>query len=792
MRLIRQVVKGLVHRPWYSVSIVLVMAVACALLTSVLAIVDGVLFKPLGYPGERDLVAIRVSSSRSSLRPSVEARHLAAWAQSAPEVAFTGFRQHSMDIADVQANFFDVIGVRPALGGFAAEDFEGPAPTIGPRIITDEVFRSQFGADPRAIGRVVITDPSNGGGYRVVGVMPRGFLFPSDKFLVGFLTPFIAGPFVTFNQVIARMPSGVTGRELEQRVIAARTTFDGTRQSRDGSPDLPIDQVAVMPLGRALGAASRPLFAALLIAAALLVAIAASNASSLMAARSLDRRRELAVRRALGAGRVDIARLLATEAGLLVSAGATAGLLLATPLLRFATELLPDNLALFRTPAIDSRVVLFSLAVTIVLAILVTLWPFRLATARDERPQDERNITGRARSLGWRLVVTAQVGLALMLTIGGSLLVGSLLTVYAQTPAINTDNVLSIPVQFLGMTSRVAREAPERAGRVEAVLDRVRTVPGVEAAALTAYDLLEHAYQPASFTPPPTALKPYKGTVMHAVTAAFYRILQPQLVDGRFPTDLELANNDAVIVISEGVAKSYWPEASALGQTLINNWRNDKTAMTFTVVGVVKEVRWAAWDEEPTPTIYGPYALLARQANSAVLIRTTGNVSQVTRDAARAIGEVDPLARAGRVMPLDDLFADSVRPRRFQAWLFGSFAFASLFVAGLGILGQLAMSTARRTREVGIRMACGATRSSIARLIVREQLVPVGMGIVAGGLAAAWAVQFVKSYLYQITSSDARVWIAATGLILLTAGVGTIIPALRASRTDPIQSLRGE
>jgi ABC-type antimicrobial peptide transport system permease subunit len=214
--------------------------------------------------------------------------------------------------------------------------------------------------------------------------------------------------------------------------------------------------------------------------------------------------------------------------------------------------------------------------------------------------------------------------------------------------------------------------------------------------------------------------------------------------------------------------------------------------MTFTVVGVVKDVRWAAWDEVETPTIYGPYALLARQTSSAVLIRTTSSRTRVTADVLRVMDEADPLLRIGRAAQLDDLFVDSVRPRRFQAWLFGSFAFASLFVVGLGIFGQLAMSTARRTREVGIRMACGATRSSIARLILSEQLVPVVVGLIAGGLVAAWASQFVKTFLYQVTSSDPRVWIAATTLILLTAAAGTIVPALRASRTDPIQSLRGE
>jgi ABC-type antimicrobial peptide transport system permease subunit len=154
--------------------------------------------------------------------------------------------------------------------------------------------------------------------------------------------------------------------------------------------------------------------------------------------------------------------------------------------------------------------------------------------------------------------------------------------------------------------------------------------------------------------------------------------------------------------------------------------------------------------------------------------------------------ETDPLVRTGRVAPLSQLFVDSVRPRRFRAWLFGSFALASLFVAGLGIFGQLAMSTARRTREVGIRMACGATRGGVVRLILGEQLVPVIAGLVVGGLGAAWATRFVGSYLYQVTSGDVRVWAAAIGLILFAAGVGTLIPTLRTSRIDPTQALRAE
>ncbi len=523
MRGVRQIVIALLRKPWYTTSILTVIAVGCALLASVLAVVDGVLLKPLSYPGGSQLVAIQVSASRSRHSPTLTSDDLAAWASAAPGVAFTGFltsgTDESIGRALVDQNFFDVIGVRPAVGGFVAQDFEGPRPTIEPRIVTDEVFRSRFGGDTGAIGRTIISDPSTGSGYRVVGVMPRGFIFPWDRWPVGYLAPRI--PVFPFNRVqntvVARIPTQMTASDVRSRVLAASTA---TGASRTDPTDPPVDQVDVQPLARALGAASRPLFAAFLVGAALLVLVAALNASSLMAARSLDRGRELAVRRALGATRLDIGRLL-VEAVILVGAGATIGLALAVPLLRVIAPLLPEGLVLFRAAAIDWRVVAFTAVVAAALAGLVTTWPLRRATANDARLEPGRNVTERARSMSRRLVVLVQVALALVLTVGGALLIGSLLSVYAQTPPITTTNVLAIPVRFLGMTSTVGRVAPERATRVDALLDRVRGVPGVDAVALTAYDLLEHAYQPSMFWPPQTALNPRKAMVTQAVTAEY-------------------------------------------------------------------------------------------------------------------------------------------------------------------------------------------------------------------------------------------------------------------------------
>lgn len=789
---LRQVAKSLVLRPWYTTPIVVVIAIGCALLTTVFAVVDGVLFKPLGYPGESRLVAINVSSSRGSVS-SVLPEDLAAWADSAPGVAFSGFRAQPEDStsvarAVVQSNFFDVIGIRPALGGFSPEDFEPSVSKIEPRLITDEVFRSQFGSDRSAIGRVVILDPSVGYGYRVVGVMPKGFTFPAYQFSVGYLTTYRNGSNVAFRHVIARLAADTSADEVRQRILAAATARNDMRSSST-SPGTPhIDRVAVESLSGALGAASRTLFALLLIAAGFLVAVAALNVSSLMAARSIDRGRELEVRRALGATERSIARLVVAEAALLVTAGAILGLISTVPLLRVTRTLLPNDLALFKPAAVDWRVVAFTAVLAAVVGTLISIWPLRLARAARGTLGSMRNVTFQVHPWSQRLVVVIQVALALLLTIGGSLLVASLLSVYVQTPPITTRNTMAIEIRFLGPEA-INRVTLERVTRAKALTERLRSVPGVQGAAVTAYELLDRAYVRSWFKPPMSALNPRLPTMTQAVTTDFYRVVDPKLVQGRFPTADELATDEPLIVVSRTVAKNYWPNTSPIGQTLTDQGPASDLARTFTVVGVIEDIRWFSWDEPPLPMIYGPYALLARQSPAVVLIRSSAD-DLSPASVLRAMAEIDPLLRTERIAPLRELFADSVRPRRFLAWLFGSFSVATLCVVVIGIFGQLAMSTARRTREVGIRMSCGATRGAIIRLIVAEQLTPVLAGLLVGGVGAGWSVQFVRSYLYQVTAFDPRVWAGAIGMILLTAFAGMVVPALRASRTDPTQALR--
>lgn len=827
----RYAVRSLWRAPWYSATIIGVIALGMALATTVFAVVDGVLFKPLPYPDADRLVAIEPGFNNlpAATKPSVSLAKLfpgtgasihdiAAWQAAAPDAAITGFRVGRLGMSEgvnetlfgvalVQANFFDTIGVRPVVGGMVASDFNHEDVVL-PVVISYELWQGRFHGATDVIGQRYVDDPTSGGGFRVVGVLPHGFVFPSTRTTVSFIAPYVPSPDDlrdpnrrTVGEMVARLPPGMTIGALRARVevgMAAMAAALPPKPRPQGWSDRgwrmegPFDHADVLPLASKLGGTERPLFRAIFLAALVLLALGGLNVSGLMAARGLDRARELGLRRALGATGFRLARLVFLEALVPIAVGAAIGLSLAVLLLQVGVRLLPDDLVLLKAqmePAIDARVVMFVVLSAIALAVPTTIWPIRRALRTGATPlADGSRGSTRTRSIGRTVVIVSQVAGALVLTMGGALLVTSIMAVYANTPAIQTDGVVVLREWMQG-SGGWTLASPERTTRIHALLETVRRVPGVDGVAVTEGQMLDGGGGVPWWGPPPGAAASKLQVVAEAVTSDFYRVLQPQLVVGRFPTDAEMDSDAPVIVVSEAVARTYWPDASPLGQTLI--YRGGESREPFAVVGVVKDVRWNQWDAE-VASIFGPFARVSRTPMLTVFIRTRKNAGQIIAGAAQAITANDPLIRTTHSGTLDELFADSVRPRRFQSWLFGSFATAALVIVGVGILGLIAMAAARRTKEMGIRLALGATRDNIVGLLLLEQLRAVVLGVSAGGLVSAWAVRFVKAYLYEITPYDPRVWAAAVVAIVATAAVGTLIPSLRASRVDPVRALRLE
>lgn len=821
-------IRSLRRAPAYTATVIGVIALGMTLATTVFAVVDGVLFKPLPFPDADRLVAIE-SGFNNLPEPAAppatwykrlpgngaSAQDIASWQAAAPGTSITGtqVRTQSMGqgvnetpygVGFVQRTFFDTIGVQPLIGGFAWTDFDHEE-LVQPVVITYELWQGRFQSGGDLIGRTFINDPTTGRGFRVVGIMPRGFVFPSAGAAVSFIAPYVPSSYElsdpsrrSLGEIIARLPQGMSPAALRERVeigMAATAEAFPVKPRRPGLSDRgwrmegPFDHADVVPLATHLGVIERPLFRAIFLSALVLLVLGGLNVSGLMAARGHDRAHELGLRRALGATSVSLARLVFLEALVPIGVGAALGLALAVPLLHIGVGLLPDDLVLLKPnveTAIDARVVLFVVLSAVGLAVPTTIWPIRRALGMGVTAVgDGGRGSTRSRSIGRTIVIVSQVAGALVLTMGGALLVTSIMAVYANTPAIRTNDVVVLRLDLQERTGTLG--AADRTNRANALLDILRRVPGVDGVALTEGQVLDGGGGVPWWTPPPAAAKSRLEVVAQAVTSDFHRVLEPQLVMGRFPTDAEMNGDAPVIVVSESVARAYWPGASPLGQTL----SYARVTVPFAVVGVVKDVRWNYWDRE-IGAIYGPFARVARTGNLTVFIRTRKSAGQITGDAIRAVAAFDPLIKTTHAAPLADLFADTVRPRRFQSWLFGSFAVAALVIVGAGVLGLMAMSTARRTREMGIRLALGSTREGLVRLLLREQLVSVAGGIVAGSLISAWAVRFVRAYLYEITAYDPRVWALAIAVIVITTAVGTLIPSLRASRTDPARALRAD
>jgi predicted permease len=812
---LRYIRRSLLSSPWYAGTVVCTTGMTLALAATTFAIVDGVLFKPLPYPAARQLFSLeggfsgipRTSRNVGAISP-VE---LERWRQAAGDIPITGFRAQpwaglgpsvdhsSAGVALVDEKFFDVIGVRPLIGGFTVEDFQTQVePRIRPAVILHEVWQARFGGTSDVIGREIISDRSVGVGVRIVGVMPPGFVFPSTSSGVSFLAPFFVGSADRNNPrarvitgVIARLPESVTPVALEGRlspelrVVAAifpprgqrPTGWSETGWRRQG----PYDALHVEPLRETVGRQTRPLFQAVTASVLMLVVLACINISGLMAARALEHESQVGLRKALGASTWAIAQLWLLESTTLVVMGAIAGLAATPWLIWLSTELLPTEIVLLKSAEVDWRVVGFVSAATILMAVSVSMAPLR--RSHRLKPLVAARETGVVRTPGRFVLISSQIAAAFGLTVVGVALVGSLLSVYAVDLPVRTDDILAFDAFFQGPGASM-EVSPVRAERARTLIEALRTLPSVEGAAATAAQVLRGSGGMTWFQPPAGRTHP-QGVNTWPVSEGFFQLLEPHVVAGRLPTYAEQQSSAPLIVVSENVARAYWPDRSPLGQSLID----EPTKAAYSVVGVVREVRWLAWDME-SPVIYAPYTPVARAPWATFFVRARGNNAQLMDDIVREFSRVDSNVRLSRASTLNEAFRSSVRLRRFQALLFGGFALAALAVVGTGILGLMAMSAARRTREMGIRYALGATPRSVIGLMLREQTLAVLVGLAAGTLIATWALPFVQQYLYQLRPSDPRVWMAATGLILLTATAGILAPAMRASRADPLNSLR--
>ncbi len=801
----RQALRSLRRTPWYALTAVGVIALSMALATTVFAIVDGVLFKPLPYPGAEQLVSLRGSFNAVDVpgMRNVSVADVRAWRRAAPDVRFalmsvggavTISDNDFLHDAEVGRSFFDVLGVRPLQGGFADADF-GPATRVRPIVLMYDAWQQRFGGDPGIVGRTLVD--ATGEGARIVGVMPREFLFPFPlpaSIPTESLSPLpdptgVAAdrPTARNVQVIARMPAGVTPPRLQQALQpAVRDVADrfpvltpdpaatATRLITRG----PFDVIRAEPLRDVLAASTHSVSAVIFATAAALVLLASLNLAGLATGHVLDRRRELALRRTLGGTGWSLVRALSVEHAVVVTGGSAAGLALTFWSFPIVLHLVPRGSTLLKAPALDWRVAVFAVGASAACLAVITALSARAvlrASAASLSTESSRatDASGRGRRAA---LIAGQVAVALVMALGGALLAASLAKVWSEDPGVQVDGRARIrvnsPVDFdLAMLNELT--------------GTLAHVPGVAAVGGMDETFLEHAINGSRFDPPPGMTR---GTDVEelSVTSGFFAATGLRALGGRLPTAEEFDTGQPVIVVSQRVAAMYWPGKRAAGQVLLRDGR------PFEVIGVVPDVRHAALDRDSDGEIYSPDAVQPRPDLMNLIVAFDSN-ADIHAGLSRVLAEMAarfPTIKVRRAESMAQALGASVGTRRFQTWLFVSFGAAALAIVGVGILGVIAMAVGRRTREVGIRMALGARWTSVVGMILREQAMVVGIGLATGGVASAWLVRYLGDYLYKMSVYDWRAWGGAVAALTGVALAAAMVPALRASRVDPVTALR--
>lgn len=695
----------------------------------------------------------------------------------------------------VTPSYFHVLGVRPAMGRVFTDDDARYTESPNVVILSDGLWHRRFGADAGIIGHVVrINDLPR----TIVGVMPAGFVFPPG---VELWTPLSLGG--TFGRerdgrllhgVLARLRPGVSLSRARADVHGIMQRLQREYPQDDGKWDMRVEGADAF-----YGQHPRPFMLAELAAVVLVLLIACANVANLLLARATTRTREIAVRVALGASRRRVVSQQLAESLLLALAGGLLGTLLAVWGLDAVRAMLPAE-QVSRNPGwtrieLSGGVLAFTAAISVVTAMIIGLVPAVVAGGAD--PQQALGEGGRGASQGRArhrlrgLLVSGEMALALTMLAGTIVTVRGFATLANEAPGYRADHALTM--QLTAPYARYATEADAEAMYAK-VLGAVRAEPGVEDASLATmlppdwinYDariFLEGERRP-------TRSDPARTPRWQMVTPGYFATMGIPLVRGRSFTDLDDSTSRSVIVVSESMARSYWPNESPLGKR-IGCACNDTTMST--VVGVVGDVRFNP-NAGPAvaPTYYVPVAQAHPWRTMSLVVRTKGDPAATARRIERAIAAVAPTLAPGSVLTLDHVLRTSLSPQRITSEMMAAFAIVALLLAAVGIHGVIAYTVAQRTHDIGIRTALGAQATDVVRGVVGPTMRYVLLGVAIGVAGAVLMTRTLAHLLTQLSPNDPVAFGAAVAVLASAALAGSYLPARRAMKIDPAIALRGD
>jgi len=801
---LRYALRTLRRAPAFAALVIGTLAVGIGANATVFSVVDAVFLRPFPYATPDRLVQIfqipkdRPSNYGNSSLPNFQDWRKATHTFSGLIGAFggganltTGSDAERITTIAASANVFDVLGVHPAIGrGFAPGEDDGPGANVA--VLSDGFWRRRFGGDPGVIGRVIDID---GKPLTIIGVAPPDFVFPAGVSApdlwrpLGTAVAMFTGRGQRFLDVYGRIAPPFTFAQAltEMRQIASRLEQQYPDDDSNSS-------IALVPLREAVaGSVRQPLFV-LLGAVLLVLIVACANVASLLLARAATRQHDVAVRLALGAGRTRLTRQFLTESIILALAGAIVGTLGAWMVLRAAGSIGGRFLPIPGTIPLDARVLIVLLTISVVSGVLFGLAPaLRGTTAplRDALVGAGKATAGAGRQRARSALVVAQIALSLVLLVGAGLLLRTFLVLAHTSTGLVSDGVVTTRLSI--STSGADSTPSGRASHLFApLLERLRATPGVVAAGLTTLIPLQKwgtagSYWIVGHTKPAPGQEPHAE--FRIVSPGYFATLGIPIRRGRDFVDADYTAGDKPVIINETLARREFGSADPVGQRLA---LDEQTI--FTIIGVAGDVRQAGLASPPLAEMYMGYRSgFARYlVPTNLLVRTNLPTTAAVSAVRHVLAEIAPGVPVYSVSTMNEIIGASLGSRRLNLWLIGGFAAITLLLAASGLYGVVAYTVAQRTREVGIRMALGAERGDVVRLMLEYGALRATLGIAVGFVVAILATRALATMLVGISADDPLTYVGVALLLGVTALAASWIPARRAAKVDPMIAIRAE
>ncbi|HMD77728.1 MAG TPA: ABC transporter permease [Terracidiphilus sp.] len=816
---LRYALRQLRKSPGFTFTAVAVLALGLGANIAIFTVLNGILLRPLPYAHSDRIVEIKGTGSDQyymmsyanmlQLRDAVGARMRigVVMNSSMASIVAPGGRFQVQKV-DVTAGLPAMLGVQPILGR-SFRDEENDTGRNRVVLIGEEVWRKFYASDPQIAGKSLTI---KGQAFTILGVMPRGFSFPFDEQMQIWSPAAIdpasrssmSGKQVAWGDLYARLPDGMTVAQLTDQLT--RTQAIVSKESTDGPPIPP--RIAVTEYQQSLNQQVRKPLALLYAVVLGIWALACLNVTSLMLARAVSRTREQAVRAALGASRMRLLQQTLVESLLLSGIGAVFGLLLGQTAIKLLWRQIQRNLPLTNAIHLDWRVVACLSALTLLTAIVVSVFPALRAMRRDVQGA-LHGVTATASASQNRTreaLVVAQLALTLVFLVGAGLFLRTIHALRQVPLGFSQQNVLTGGIILNGGSQ--LDDGESSAGQPSVVrnsylplLDRLRAIPGVQVAALSSVLPLRREMRVSIITN-----LDHKDVPYGKEPRADGRLASPGLVDalgipmlrGRFFTDGDTPSSPPVVVINQAFANMYLPNQDPVGHSV--SMGNKGRFSDMRIVGVVADMKQWNVTDSTKPEIY--FCLAQSEPGTPLYGIATAFIQVAIRGAVpadslraqfdKALHEVAPDATTTNVKTIHEAVEDSFGSQTLIAHLLETFAALALLIASVGLYGLLSFAVAQRTREIGLRIALGAPQANILSLILRRALLLVAVGLTIGGALAWFAVRFASSYIYGVQAHDALTFNAVVLVLAAASFLAAWLPARRAASVDPILALRSE